>query len=556
MALRRLAALLLALLPLAPGAAQQVVTSPGPDAVAVTVYRAPGRGLTEEMELDWLDGYALITETRTIFLPAGESVVRFEGVSGNILPVSVVVSGLPRSLSERNYDARLLSPGALVDASLGRQVHIRRTSRATGKVTETEAIIRSGPNGIVLQTSEGFEALRCTGLPETLVYREAPADLSDKPTLAVRTGADAPVTATVRLSYLSGQFDWQANYVAQLGADGRTLDLFAWLTLANANDESFLAAQTQTVAGTVNREEDGDDGRMGPVSPEVEPNCWAAGNTGDPAYELTAPAPPPGAMEAYDMYGEEIVVTGSRISRPNLQSAIPITAMTAEQEELGDLKLYRIPEPVTVAANAQKQVALLSKPRVPFKRVAALTLQAASDHEDPQPIPKLLRLKNLKKEGLGVPLPGGSVAIFENVEGRTMLVRETPLEENAVGQDLEIEAGESEELTFLQRQIPLARGKDGEVPDEEGDYDAPRRRFEIELRNAGPEPAEVEVLLWTRLEHKLRKPSRKLGHKNGGRLWTATVPANGSLRFDYVIERRPEPPKNIRVDEEEEEEVD
>ena len=35
--------------------------------------------------------------------------------------------------------------------------------------------------------------------------------------------------------------------------------------------------------------------------------------------------------------------------------------MQAQQEELGDLKLYRIPEPVTVAARSQKQVALLRR---------------------------------------------------------------------------------------------------------------------------------------------------------------------------------------------------
>ena len=38
--------------------------------------------------------------------------------------------------------------------------------------------------------------------------------------------------------------------------------------------------------------------------------------------------------------------------------------MQAQQEELGDLKLYRIPEPVTVAARSQKQVALLQRPGV------------------------------------------------------------------------------------------------------------------------------------------------------------------------------------------------
>ena len=43
-----------------------------------------------------------------------------------------------------------------------------------------------------------------------------------------------------------------------------------------------------------------------------------------------------------------IVVTGTRVQEVMLRSPSPVT-MVAQQEELGDLKLYRIPEPVTVA---------------------------------------------------------------------------------------------------------------------------------------------------------------------------------------------------------------
>ena len=75
----------------APVAAQPVVTSAGPDEVDVTVYRAPNRDLVEAFDLEWLEGYALISETRRISIPAGESEIRFEGVAGGILPQSAIV---------------------------------------------------------------------------------------------------------------------------------------------------------------------------------------------------------------------------------------------------------------------------------------------------------------------------------------------------------------------------------------------------------------------------------------------------------------------------------
>jgi hypothetical protein len=126
--------------------AQPIATSAGPDAVSVTVYRAPGRG-SGTMELDYLQGFALISERRQVIVPAGEGSIRFEGVAGGIIPESAIVTGLPDGVVEKNQEALLLSPASLLERSLGRRVHLRRTSLATGKVHEHEAVIRSARAG-------------------------------------------------------------------------------------------------------------------------------------------------------------------------------------------------------------------------------------------------------------------------------------------------------------------------------------------------------------------------------------------------------------------------
>ena len=96
-----------------------------------------------------------------------------------------------------------------------------------------------------------IEALRCSGLPETIVYDEVPQGLSATPTLSVDTESPSPATVTAQLSYLASDFDWAANYVVRLAEDGKSYDLFAWLTLANGNGESFADAQTQAVIARV-----------------------------------------------------------------------------------------------------------------------------------------------------------------------------------------------------------------------------------------------------------------------------------------------------------------
>src|SRR3990170_5957142 len=138
-----------------PGRGRSPWTWCKPACVAVTVYRDADRGL-QPLNLQWLGGYALVSETRRIRLPAGESELRFEGVTSGIVPQSAIVTGLGQAVIEKNRDARLLSPGALLDASLGERLTLRRTSRATGAVREQDAIVRATADGVVLQTEQGF----------------------------------------------------------------------------------------------------------------------------------------------------------------------------------------------------------------------------------------------------------------------------------------------------------------------------------------------------------------------------------------------------------------
>jgi hypothetical protein len=507
----RLAAILLvALAALAafPVAAQTVVTSPGPARVSVTLYRNPDRGPGGEWNLDWLLGFALVTETRTITLSAGEAEVRFEGVAGGILPQSAIVAGFPDGIVERNRDAYLLSPATLVDRSLGQRVMLRRTSRATGATTETEAILRSGADGaVVMQTAEGNEALRCTGLTETVVYNGLPAGLAARPTLSVRTRASGPVTATVTLAYLASGFDWQANYIANLSADGTSVDLLAWLTLGSSDETSFLNANTQAVAGRVNHEAVEQQPREGGP---LNLRCWPAATTSDiPLEQLQRMAMGRGA-ELDDEAGMDVVVTGSRMDRrAGFNLASPITAITAQQEALGDLKLYRIPEPVTLAARSQKQVAFMNRQHVRVRFVYRLNAGfGLLGRAEPQQLERFLITRNRTAEGLGEPLPAGQLVLFGAGSDRPILLGEGMLGDRAIGEDVEVSLGASPSvyasLHFLSRQ-----GKSG--------------RFALVVTNAQPRAAAFEA----GLGFEGFAAGARLERRNGQPLWRVTVPANG-----------------------------
>jgi hypothetical protein len=486
--------------------AQAIVTSPAPDRVAVTVYRAPNASGT--MDLEWLQGFAIVRETRRLSLPAGESELRFEGVAGGIIPQSAIIEGLG-DVVEKNRDAKLLSPGTLLDSLLGRRVHLRRISKATGAVREQEAVVRASGDGVVLETAEGIEALRCTGLNETPLAQSVPSTLSAKPTLSVRLRSAHPIAGNVTLTYLSSGFDWRAHYVATLTPSGDTMTLFAWLTLANGDETGFANAETMAVAGRVNRE----DAEV--LAPEVRPislTCWPSQRTHEiPLDEVVPPAPPPppppapAAMMSAER-SEDIVVTGSSIM--------------AQREALGDLKLYRIPIPVTVAARSQKQVALLDQPSAHFATLYRWRSSFASEQNEPVDAARVLKMENRTDHGLGLPLPAGSFTLFAERNGRPFLLGEGSMTDRAVGETVEVVLEGSPGVKVAQRQV-RRDGKEHET--------------EVVVTNDDAKPVRFEVRFAD--ERKPLSSSERLVRRDGAYWWTAAIPANGirMLRIRYSL---------------------
>ncbi len=351
---------LLSLLIATPAAAD--VVSKAPDAVAVTVYRdhaATAASLRNEGG-GGASGLAMIAETRTVDLPAGRTRIAFQGVADAIIPASAALTGLPGRLVERNFDYDLLDPGSLIEKSVGQRVTIRRTNPRTGKVTEEPATLRSGPDGVVAQTSHGVEALGCGAGPQALVFDHLPPGLAAQPTLSVI--ADAPRAGRYRLtlSYLAVRIDWSADYVARLSADGATLDLTGWLTLSNRSGMSFADAPTAVVAGAL--------ARVAPDLPDISPKqveteCWPMGTTSD----FTRPAAPEGLARDEAANMPEPAPPPMQRMFGSFMAAAPMAKPRVQATSLGDYKLYSLVEPTTVAAMQTKQIRFLHQTGVSFE---------------------------------------------------------------------------------------------------------------------------------------------------------------------------------------------
>ncbi|MGC1520824.1 MAG: hypothetical protein WA803_04725 [Steroidobacteraceae bacterium] len=498
-----------------PAVADDISASP-PSELSVTLYRAPFRA-AGSIDLDRLRGFALVSEVRTVHLPAGLHRLRFEGVADGIEPASAIVTGLPPGVIEKNREGKLLSPSALIAATVGKPVTLLRTDKKTGKRQRLDGTLLSDAGlGVVFQSSEGVEALRCSGLPETFSFVGV-GGLAAKPTLSVLVRSAESSTRTVTLSYLARDFDWAADYVATLSDDGKSMDLGAWVTLANGNGVGFPSARTQVVAGRVNRE-----------SGEVEPldaggpilaQCWPRGSTSD--------TPMPSYLQFADEAGLERMDRMFKAAAPAAATALAqVTvsgARNVEQEQLGDLKLYRLPERTTVASRQSKQVRLMDRQRIPIARVYGAEL-AADEPAPPKAAHVLLRTVNSTANHLGLPLPSGHIAVFAASDGENLLLHEAGIRDLAVDEEVEIDLGDSADVQVTAEKESAA-----------GPARTQAHAIRVDITNARPAAINFELRLQMHPGDRVVRPDHPAGIRNGRPIFLLSIPANGSVTVRYQI---------------------
>jgi hypothetical protein len=194
-------------------------------------------------------------------------------------------------------------------------------------------------------------------------------------------------------------------------------------------------------------------------------------------------------------------------------SAPPAPPPPPPPEDLGDLKLYRVPEPVTVAPHAQKQVILIAQPRVRFDKIYRFAFPSWQTLRD-QPAAIILRMENVADAGLGIPLPAGTTALYQARDGLPMLVGLGTLRDTAKGEKARFTAGESEQVIATHERI-----------------DQQRRR--VSLSNANPFPVTIEVALGHPAERAFTSPSAPLERVDGVQTWRVTVPPHETAALDY-----------------------
>lgn len=415
----------------APPAADSAVTTTLADQtdLAITVYNS---------------NLALVRDVRQLNLTPGESRLRFMDIAASINPAAVhfrsMTESTKLSVLEQNYEYDLLDPNKLLQKFVGREVTLVRPKLSSGttEYDEVKATLLSLNGSPVWKI--GNEVV--TGLSyESIRFPELPENLYERPTLLWTLQNSGARRHKVEASYLASNLSWSADYVLNVGKDETNGDLDGWVTLVNHSGTAFKNAQLQLVAGDLHRVvplNGRDDLRM------MEGMVKAA----------SAPAP-------------------------------------FQQEAFSEYHLYSLGRRTSIFDQESKQISLLNASRFPLQKVYVVDGQSYYYRTAAQPgapvkdtVQVFYKFKNEDKAGLGMPLPAGTIRVYQaDSRGGSLFVGEDRIDHTPKDETINLHIGNAFDIVAERKQTDYKRLSDRLYEFE----------YEITLRNHKDAPISVEV---------------------------------------------------------------
>jgi hypothetical protein len=386
---------------------------------------------------------SLIRDVRQIHLRPGVAALRFEDVASSINPATVHFRSLtaPSKLSvvEQNYEYDLLDPQKLLQKYVGREITLVRPESDAGSTrwVDTKAVLLADNGGPVwkigneIVTGMGVDSYRFPDLPDNLYSR---------PTLIWTLDNRGAETQRVEASYLANSMNWSADYVLTVGRDDKSADLDGWVTLTNNSGVAYSNARLQLVAGQLHRA-------------EQQVNAKAAAQAAS--------------------------VTGRNYTD------------LFTQEAFSEYHLYTLGRRTSIQNNESKQISLLSASSVPVEKYLLVEGQPyyyrnpqGLGNAIPQPVQVYYRFKNDDKAGLGMPLPAGTIRVYEaDSQGGAQFVGEDNISHTPKDETLRIHVGDAFDVICERKQLDYKRLASNLYELE----------YQISLRNHKAGPVTVEV---------------------------------------------------------------
>ena len=373
--------------------------------------------------------FATVRSEISIMLQKGLNLYDYDDIPAAIQPTSVHLEPVKSSdkviITLQNFEYDLANTGKILNKYLDKSISVVTIS---GDLYS--GILKSFDyDTIVIENSmSGIHMVNRDEI-QTIDLAEMPKNFYTKPTLNWELLSNKTGDTPCRLSYITNNISWNAQYVGILDNDDEHLNLSSWISLQNNSGKAFENVTLKLMAGDVN---------LAPEYPTMERNY---------------------AMKAESDGG---------FMEPEIT-----------EKEFFEYHLYTLEnKTVDINNNQQKQLSLFDPTDVNVAKIYRYNTNYGND------ISVLISFKNDEKSGLGIPLPMGKLRIFKTQDNDAAeFVGEDFIEHTPRNEEVEITIGTAfdikGECILAESNRPSQKSRE--------------EKYECEIRNQKKEPVTIEV---------------------------------------------------------------
>ena len=409
------------------------------------------------------ENLGVVKDRRRFQVANGVSDLRFTDVASLIEPTSVHLRPLGKTSLEilwQDYRFDLVSTDKLLERYVDQPIEVSTKDDQMKRGT----LLSYDPSSLVVQESGGGLTLLNRAEVRQIGLKEVPKGLITRPTLVWRVRSGGGGEQPLEVSYMTGGMGWHAEYVAVIDEAGSSLDLQGWASVENRSGATFDDAKIKLVAGSIHR-----------APPEYTP-------------------------------------------QPLFERGVAASMMKVEERGFFEYHLYEVPLRATLANNEVKQLGLLQASSI--KSTKKFTYDA---QKDPKQVMVTVEFENATASGLGLPLPGGIVRVFQRDRDESLeLAGEDRISHTPKNETVRLMVGGAFDIAAERKQTDTKQIT----------ARITETSFEITLRNHKAEAADVTVV-----EHAY----------GDWEIVNSTLPAKkkDATTFEFVARCAPEKPVTI-----------
>lgn len=356
--------------------------------VSVAQTPAPSSDRTVELVV-YSDDFALVQETREVELTKGTTRIGVQDVS-QLMDQNSVVYTWPTAkdtkIRSSTYELGTNDSSHLLQRFVGREIELVYRGDNGREGDRQKGILQVADAGnIVVKVGDHLVVN-----PDATIQVPASSGVVTIPQLSAEVESVSAQKTRMGVSYLTRGLSWSADYTVTLAANADKMGLECWGTVTNTTGTEYKDAKLSFVAGSPNR--------------TVLASRMIADNGG---YDPTlAESESQGTARKQEVY-----------SAMNSRFKAPVS--------MGELYAYPYQVAATIRPDQMNRVRMLGSEKVAVTRDYAIRLSGFDSYNFyGRPEQRLkatlsLKFKNSSDSGLGLPLPGGALRVYEPNEAGT-----------------------------------------------------------------------------------------------------------------------------------------